>query len=156
MKILLTYFLFINCFFNCLAQIENKEEIINNSSIESENYKFSMKRSDIEDAHLIYFNRAIDSLNVKMKIAPSLDKIFKNVSDLEKNKFVFMSISLGENRVYKIEQMNFVQADGRNTSLHKYSADIFNIDLDNYKIEMIECENCTERISFILFNDSKN
>lgn len=46
--------------------------------------------------------------------------------------------------------------NGRNTSLHKYSAAIFNIDIDNYEIEMIECKNCTQRISFILYNDSKN
>ncbi|WP_146167205.1 hypothetical protein [Christiangramia gaetbulicola] len=112
-----------------------------------------MKLSD--NKHIIKYSRKIDSLNFHIEVNPSLKKIFDSVSHLNKNKKVFMRISRVQNALYQIEQMNFLNADGRNISLHKNSDQQFNIDLSDYKIRVINCKNCKKDISFQIY-ESEN
>lgn len=125
-----------------------------NSNIENEKYKLQMLRYESEDAHFISFSRITDSIFLEMKITPSLDKVFNNVSSLENSKLVAMTL-LKENENYVIGQINFLDFDSRNISLHKHSADIFLIILDEYQIDIIECVNCTDKVSFIIYENNE-
>tara|TARA_R100000306_G_C4357727_1_gene133660 strand:- start:751 stop:1215 length:465 start_codon:yes stop_codon:yes gene_type:complete len=142
--VLLTLVFWINSY----AQDEKSDHY--NSLIESENIQVQMKISD--NKHLIEYSRKIDSLKFHIEINPSLKKIFDSVSNLDDNKQVFMRISRVDKDLYQIDQMNFLNLDGRNISLHKHSDHIFNIDLSDYKIRVIDCKNCSEDISFQIYD----
>jgi hypothetical protein len=139
----------------CSAQKQTQEVKQYDSFIEKENYTLKMLRHKKEDAHFISFSRETDSIFLEMKISPSLDKIFNNVSSLKNNKLTAMTI-IKENEKYVIGQINFLQSDNRSISLHKHSAEMFLIDLDDYQIDIIECVNCTDKVSFVLFENNKN
>ncbi|RKS42489.1 hypothetical protein BC962_3278 [Gillisia mitskevichiae] len=141
--ILLTLFFGINSF------AQNNKSDFYDSFVENENFNVQMKLSD--NKHIIKYSRKIDSLNFHIEVNPSLKKIFDSVSHLNKNEKVFMRISRMENTLYQIDQMNFLNADGRNISLHKHSDQQFNIDLSDYKIKVIDCKNCKEEISFQIY-----
>lgn len=147
------YLLLISSIFlnSCSAQKELVHTEVYNSFIENNSYVLKMLKSEFEDAHNITLLRKVDSLFIEMKITPSLDKIFNNVSKPHKNKYVFMSIIKLDTGDYIIEQLNFVHLDGRNTSLHLYSSEIFDINLLDFKIHIIDCVNCTDRISLKLY-----
>lgn len=140
-------------FFGINSYPQNNKSDIYDSFIENENFKVQMKLSD--NKHIIKYSRKIDTLNFHIEVNPSLKKIFDSVSHLNKNKKVFMRISRVQNTLYQIEQMNFLNTDGRNISLHKNSDQQFNIDLSDYKIRVIDCKNCKKDISFQIY-ESEN
>jgi hypothetical protein len=139
----------------CSAQNQTQEVKLYDSFIEKENYTLKMSRNKSEDAHFISFSRKTDSIFLEMEISPSLDKIFDNVSPLKNNKLVGMTL-IKENEMYAIFQINFLHFDNRNISLHKHSAEMFLLDLDDYQINIIECVNCTDKVYFILFENDDN
>ncbi len=147
------FLILLTLFFGINSYAQNNKSDIYDSFIENENFKVQMKLSD--NKHIIKYSRKIDSLNFHIEVKPSLKKIFDSVSHLNKNKKVFMRISRVENTLYQIEQMNFLNADGRNISLHKNSDQQFNIDLSDYKIRVIDCKNCKKDISFQIY-ESEN
>ena len=140
---LLTIFFWVNS----SAQIKKSNDY--SSFIENENFQVQMNLSD--NKHIIKSSRKIDSLQFHIEINPSLKKIFDSVSHLNKNQQVFMRISRVEDNLYQIDQMNFLNLDGRNISLHEHSDQEFNIDLSDYKIRMLDCKNCKEVISFLIY-----
>lgn len=133
---------------SCSAQKTTVNEY--DSFIKTDNYKLEMKKSG--NTHKINYQRKVDSLSFEMEITPSLRDVFDNVSHLKENRLVIMSVVRIEDKLYKIEQINFINLDGRNTSIHNYSDDIFNIDLSKYQVRMIKCNNCTEKISFTIYS----
>lgn len=155
MKTIFKFLFTLVCIMGCSAQKQTQEVKKYDSVIEKENYKLKMLRHKSKDAHFISFSRETDSIFLEMEIAPSLDKIFKNVSSLKNTKLIAMSL-IKENEKYIIGQINFLLFDNRKISLHKHSAEFFLIDLDDYQVDLIECINCTDKVSFVLFENNEN
>jgi hypothetical protein len=155
MKTIFKFLFYLVFIMGCSAQKVTQEIKQYDSFIEKENYTLKMLSNKNEDTHFISFSRKTDSIFLEMEISPSLDKIFNNVSPLKSNKLVGMTL-IKENEKYIIDQINFLHFDNRSISLHKHSAEMFLLDLDDYQINIIECVNCTDKVSFVLFENNEN
>ncbi|MCX2837693.1 hypothetical protein OQ279_05960 [Salinimicrobium sp. MT39] len=144
------FFIFLRMIFWSNSSAQNQESDKYDSFTENENYQVQMKISD--NKHIIKYSRKIDSLNFHLEIIPSMRNIFDSVSRLSDNKQIFIKIIQVDKNLYQIDQMNFINLDGRNISVHRDSDHLFNIDLSDYKLRMIDCQNCMEEISFSIYD----
>lgn len=137
--------------FNCTAQKTNLSETYN-ICINEKAYQLNLLNKS--NKHYLNLTRDFDSLKIKMNIEPSLVDIFDSFLYRNGNKSISMTINkISKSNTYKIKQIDFIHLDGRNTTLHEYSDDGYNIDLNKYRIEMIECINCKDTLSFLIYKN---
>ena len=119
--------------------------------IESENYYSNIL---VEDENILMVNRRkADSLHLKFKISSSFEKAVKKYYDSNNTNEIVVIFKKDENNDYKISQLIFLNKKEK-INIHKGTEDIYNIYLNDYKIETLICKNCLDEIKILVYKKS--
>ena len=119
-----------------------------NFKIENENYYSNVY---VEDENtLIEIRRKADSLFLKFKISSSFEKAIKKYYDRNNTNEIVIILKKDENNDYKLSQLIFLNKKEK-INIHKGTEDIYDIYLNDYKIEPVVCENCLNEIIISIY-----
>lgn len=119
-----------------------------NFKIENENYYSNVY---VEDENtLIEIKRKADSLHLKFKMPSSFEKAIKKYYDRNNTNEIALIFKKDENNNYKLFQLVFINKNEK-INIHTGTEDIYNIYLNDYKIETLVCKNCLEQIEIIVY-----
>lgn len=116
--------------------------------IETENYYSNIL---VEDENILIVNRRkVDSLNLEFKISSSFEKAIKKYYDRNITNKIVIILKKDENNDYKLSQLIFLNKKEK-INIHKGTEDIYDIYLNDYKIEPVVCENCLNEIIISIY-----
>lgn len=119
--------------------------------IENENYYSNVY---VEDENtLIEIRRKADSLLLKFKMTSSFEKAIKKYYERNKTNEIAIIFKKDENNNYKLFQLIFLNKKEK-INIHKGTEDIYNIYLNDYKIETLICKNCLDEIKILVYKKS--
>lgn len=122
-----------------------------NFKIENENYYSNVYAED--ENTLIEIRRKVDSLHLKFKMPSSFEKTIKKYYDRNNTNEIAIIFKKDENNNYKLFQLTFLNKKEK-INIHKGTEDIYNIYLNDYKIETLICKNCLDEIKILVYKKS--
>ncbi|MBV2195840.1 MAG: hypothetical protein KUL78_04965 [Flavobacterium sp.] len=79
-----------------------------------------------------------------------MKKLLKNIYDRNNTNEIVIILKKDENNDYKLSQLIFLNKKEK-INIHKGTEDIYDIYLNDYKIEPVVCENCLNEIIISIY-----